>query len=213
MNSVLIGTHQMDTEFGLYLPEYSIPAPVPQTKFINVIGRDGAVDLSDAIGLHYDSRNWSLDFKCFDPTVNWHTLTSSVMNAIHGKRLNFEFDDDPNYYWTGRISVSSYVSTRGTGTLKVNITSDPYKMKKTASTATSNNGSATLTNNGSLAVVPSVTATAEATLAWTVQGREYTYTMNAGTSVIPQLTLYPGSTVVTVTSTNNVTFTWTEGSL
>lgn len=155
MNSVKIGTYQMDTAFGLYLPEYTIPAPAPQTKFVKIIGRDGSVDLSDAIGLHYDSRSWSLDFKCFDPTVNWHTLTSSVMNAIHGKRLNFEFDDDPDYFWTGRISVSSYVSTRGTGTLKVNITSDPFKyaklstiVTKTASTGTEYTGSMVTFNDG-----------------------------------------------------------------
>ena len=138
MNSVKIGTYQMDTSFGLYLPEYTIPAPTPQTHFVQIIGRDGSVDLSEAIGLHYDSRVWDLDFKCFDPTVNWHTLTSQVMNAIHGKRLNFEFDDDPNYFWTGRISVSSYVSTRGTGTLKVNITSDPFKYAKLSTIVTKN---------------------------------------------------------------------------
>lgn len=138
MNSMKIGTYQMDTSFGLYLPEYTIPAPTPQTNFVQIIGRDGSVDLSEAIGLHYDSRVWDLDFKCFDPTVNWHTLTSQVMNAIHGKRLNFEFDDDPNYFWTGRVSVSSYVSNHGTGTLKINITSDPFKYAKLSTIVTKN---------------------------------------------------------------------------
>jgi hypothetical protein len=133
-----IGTYQMDTSFGLYLPEYTIPAPTPQTNYVQIIGRDGSVDLSEAIGLHYDSRVWDLDFKCFDPTVNWHTLTSQVMNAIHGKRLNFEFDDDPNYFWTGRVSVSSFVSNHGTGTLKINITSDPFKYAKLSTIVTKN---------------------------------------------------------------------------
>ena len=137
----------MDTAFGLYLPEYTIPAPAVQTNFVKIIGRDGSVDLSNALGLHYDSRTWSLDFKCFDPTVNWHTLSSQVMNAIHGKRLNFEFDDDPNYFWTGRVSVQNYVSNHGTGTLKVTIVSDPFKyaklstiVTKTASTGTEYTG-------------------------------------------------------------------------
>jgi hypothetical protein len=137
----------MDTTFGLYLPEYTIPAPAVQTNFVKIIGRDGSVDLSNALGLHYDSRTWSLDFKCFDPTVNWHTLSSQVMNAIHGKRLNFEFDDDPNYFWTGRVSVQNYVSNHGTGTLKVTIVSDPFKyaklstiVTKTASTGTDYTG-------------------------------------------------------------------------
>ena len=137
MNSVLIGTHQMDTEFGLYLPEYSIPAPVPQTKFINVIGRDGAVDLSNAFGsVHYNSREWNLDFKHFDP-VNWHTISSSVFNAIHGKRLDFTFDDDPNYHWTGRFIVQDYTSKNGCGTLKVRVMADPFKYKNTQTTVSS----------------------------------------------------------------------------
>lgn len=209
MNSMTIGTYQMSA-FGLYLPEYTIPAPTVQTKFVQIIGRDGSVDLSEALGIHYDSRNWSLDFKHLDPTVNWHTLTSAVMNAIHGKRLTFEFDDDPGYHWTGRISVSSYVSSRGTGTLKVSIVSDPFKLKNQA-TVVQASGTVSLTNEGAMPVVPSVTATEETTLTWEISGRDYTYTMQAGTSVIPQLTLYPGSTEVTVTSP--VTFTYTEGSL
>lgn len=211
MNSMKIGTYQMDTTFGLYLPEYTIPAPAVQTNFVKIIGRDGSVDLSNALGLHYDSRTWSLDFKCFDPTVNWHTLSSQVMNAIHGKRLNFEFDDDPNYFWTGRVSVQNYVSNHGTGNMKITILSDPYKLSKTSKTVASSDGTASLNNQGSMPVVPTVTATAESTLTWTVQGQEYTYTMQAGTSVIPQLTLYPGTTVVTATAP--VSFTWTEGSL
>ena len=130
MNDVTIGTYSMQTNFGLYLPEYTIPAPPQQTKFVSIIGRDGAVDLSSALGIHYDSRKWTLDFKCFNPTVNWHTLISSVMNAIHGQRLNFEFADDPNYFWTGRINVESYKPNKGEGTVRVTITSDPFKYAK-----------------------------------------------------------------------------------
>lgn len=128
MNSVKIGNYQMDTAFGLYLPEYTIPAPAPQTKFIDIIGRDGALDLSNAFGeIHFKSRDWTLDFKCFNPAVNWLALSSTVMNAIHGKRLNFTFDDDPNWYWTGRVMVQNYTSKKGEGTLRIKITSDPYK--------------------------------------------------------------------------------------
>ena len=133
MNDVTIGTYSMQTDFGLYLPEYTIPAPAPQTKVVSIIGRDGAVDLTNALGLHYDSRKWTLDFKCFNPTVNWHTLTSNVMNAIHGKRLDFSFADDSSYFWTGRFSVSYYKPSKGEGTIRVEITSDPFKYKKLSS--------------------------------------------------------------------------------
>lgn len=136
MNDVTIGTYSMQTDFNLYLPDYVIPAPAPQTKFIQIIGRDGAVDLSEALGIHYDSRKWTLDFKCFAPSTNWHTISSSVMNAIHGKRLNFSFADDPNYFWTGRISVVNYLSKKGEGTLRLEINSDPFKYKKLSTIVT-----------------------------------------------------------------------------
>lgn len=132
MNDIKIGTYNMQ-DFGLYLPEYTIPSPTPQTKFIDIIGRDGPVDLSNALGdIHFGARKWTLNFKCFDPTINWHTLTTNVMNAIHGKRLNFEFADDPNYFWTGRFNVVSYTPRNGEGTIRVDITSDPFKYTKLA---------------------------------------------------------------------------------
>lgn len=213
MNDVTIGSYSMQTDFGLYLPEYTIPAPAPQTKFITIFGRNGAVDLSNALGvMHYDSRKWTLDFKSFNPTVNWHTLSSNVMNALHGKRLTFSFADDNTFQWEGRFSVSSFQSKKGEGTIRVEITSDPYKLKKTATTVTSGAGTATLSNL-SMPVVPTITATATMGLAWTSDGASYTATVNSGTSTVPQLVLYAGNTSVTVTGTGSVTFTYTEGSL
>ena len=157
MNDIKIGTYNMQ-DFGLYLPEYVIPAPAPQTKFVDIIGRDGPVDLSNALGdIHYGARKWTLNFKCFDPTVNWHTLTSNVMKAIHGKRLNFEFADDPNYFWTGRFSVVSYTPKNGEGTIRVDITSDPFKYTKLA-TIVQETVPKTITYSGSVA---SFTATAD----------------------------------------------------
>lgn len=157
MNDIKIGTYNMQ-DFGLYLPEYTIPSPTPQTKFIDIIGRDGPVDLSNALGdIHFGARKWTLNFKCFDPTINWHTLTTNVMNAIHGKRLNFEFADDPNYFWTGRFNVVNYTPRNGEGTIRVDITSDPFKYTKLA-TIVQETVPKTTTYSGSVA---SFTATAD----------------------------------------------------
>ena len=144
--------------------------------------------------------------------MNWHTLTSNVMNAIHGKRLDFVFDADPSYKWTGRFNVKNYSTRTGEGTLQVEITSDPYKLKTTATTVTSAAGTVTLSNS-SMPVVPTITATADMGLEWTVNGATYTASVSSGTSTVPQLVLYEGNTVVTVTGSGSVTFTYTEGSL
>ena len=212
MNDVTIGSYSMQTDFGLYLPEYTIPAPTPQTKFVDIIGRDGPVDLSNAFGvMHYGARKWTLNFKTFSP-VNWHTLTSNVMNAIHGKRLDFIFAGDSTFKWNGRFNVKNFTQRNGEGTLQIEVTSDPYKLKTTATTVTSAAGSVTLSNL-SMPVVPTITATGTMTLEWTTNGTTYTATVNSGTSTVPQLVLYGGNTVITLTGSGSVTFTYTEGSL
>ncbi len=127
----LIGK-QMDTEFGLYLPEYSIPAPEVQTNYKEIPFRDGAIDKTSPDGVvHYKDREWDLTFKKTGATVSASDLAAlamSVMNAIHGKAGEIIFDDDPNYKWVGRVFVTS-VNCENNGLLIVNIhmITHPYK--------------------------------------------------------------------------------------
>lgn len=208
----------MDEVFGLYLPEYSIPAPVPQTKMVQIIGHDGDIDLSNAYGeTRYQSRKWTLSLKNFNPSVNWHTLSSDVNNAIHGKRLDFVFDDDPDYYWTGRFSVKDYISSRGEGTLKIEIVSDPYKMKQMQTVKTLNEqGTIELMNEGRKTVIPEVSSVAGANIEYTINGVTYNNEIEAGaTVIIPTLILYQSEavTVELLNANEDVTFRWREGSL
>ena len=78
--------------------------------------------------------------------------------------------------------------------------------------ATSNVGTktVTLTNSEGKPVVPVITATKDATLAWS----GYSVSVSAGTNIrVPQLVLEQGSVDVTVTSAGMVSFEYSEGSL
>lgn len=127
----LIGK-QMDTVFGLYLPEYSIPAPEVKTNYKEIPFRDGAIDKTSPDGVvHYKDREWDLTFKKTGATVSASDLAAlamSVMNSIHGKAGEIIFDDDPNYKWVGRVFVTS-VNCENNGLLIVNIhmITHPYK--------------------------------------------------------------------------------------
>ena len=208
----------MDEVFGLYLPEYSIPAPVPQTKMVQIIGHDGDIDLTNAYGeTRYQSRKWTLSLKSFDPTINWHSLSSNVNNAIHGKRLDFIFDDDPDFYWNGRVSVKDYVSSHGEGTLKIEIVSDPYKLCQNENVISKYTpGTVTLQNLHRKTVIPAVSSESGAHIAYTIDNVDYQAEIQAGaTVVIPTLVLAGDSEVVVelINDNEDVTFTWREGSL
>ena len=57
----------------------------------------------------------------------WPEIYSAVMNAIHGKRLQIVLDDDPDYYWLGRVHVGDPKSDKGAMTFEITATVEPYK--------------------------------------------------------------------------------------
>ena len=67
--------------------------------------------------------------------------------------------------------------------------------------------------NDFMPVVPVITATAETTLRWTVDGESIGKTVSAGTWEIPELELRHGNNTVSVTGEGITTFTYREGRL
>jgi len=57
-----------------------------------------------------------------------HGKYSEVMNALHGKEFSeIVFDDDGNYYYTGRVSATVLSSEPLKGIITVQCIVDPYK--------------------------------------------------------------------------------------
>lgn len=74
-----------------------------------VPGRDGKLDLSDALGgTYFEDRNITMTFRCINYTSErFHLLASTIRNAIDGKKCRIVLSDDPAYYWSGRPQVEA----------------------------------------------------------------------------------------------------------
>ncbi len=64
-----------------------------------------------------------------------------------------------------------------------------------------------------MSVVPVVTATAETTLRWAVDGESFHKTVSAGTWEIPELELRHGENTVSVSGEGTTSFKYREGRL
>ena len=89
------------------------PPPV-RTTTIEVPGADGVVDLSEALTGHptYGNRTGEWSF-LVDREKNknpWNVTYSEILNEIHGKVLQCRLQDEPEWYYEGRFTVSSYTS-------------------------------------------------------------------------------------------------------
>lgn len=188
----------------------------PKTNLVNIPGADGSKDFSESPAgrVVFNTRKITWTFKLY-PGDNWVDKYTQVSNAINGLSCKITLDEDPYYYYIGRVSVDKHAADSILHTITVTATCQPYKLWQTE---TSVSESLTTTSKTIMLrcdrkpVVPSVTVTASVTLVW--QGD--TFSLNAGTHKILDIQLTEGANYIqarTTTGTGTIKFTYQEGAL
>ena len=213
MSDIRFGTKWARADYGLIVAPYVIPMPEPQTNFVEIPGRDGALDLSEAFGsVRYADRVIPLTLYARAP---FDTLVSAFAADVHGRRMNVIFDRDPTFYYDARITIEDVERHWGYCELSLECRAKPYKLEQFETTITvlpTGSASVTLANTR-MSVVPSVTVSAEMALAFMIDGKDYSVTLPAGTHTVPSLVLVEGDTEIGITGTGSAMFTYRKGAL
>ena len=213
MSDIRFGTKWAHADYGLIVASYAIPMPESQTNFVEIPGRDGALDLSEAFGtVRYTDRIISLTLYARAP---FDTAVSALAADIHGRRMNVIFDRDPTYYYNARVTVEDVERHAGYCELSLECRAKPYKLEHFQTTVTVlPTGSATVTlTNSRMPVVPTITVSADMTLAFAIGVKDYTVVLPAGTHTVSSLVLLEGDTEIEITGTGSITFTYRKGAL
>lgn len=108
-----------------------VSSPPVKEEYVDVPGADGSLDYTDALTgkARYGRRTGSWNFVVDDYyKENWPLFYSEVMTKIHGKHFEkIILDDDPDFYYKGRLSVSGAFGNRDYNTVQINYNFDPYK--------------------------------------------------------------------------------------
>ena len=209
MSHIIFGS--FDTTGKFIIAPYEIPMPKVQTNYVSIPGRNGMLDLSESYGsVKYRDRNIAITMYAVG---DYDAVVSELVNTVHGKSMNITFSKDSSFFYVGRVDVSGIAKHNGYCQITVSVNAEPYKRKQSETTKSrTGNGTLTLTNL-SMPVVPSITATAPATLACTIGGVAKTFSVPTGTTMLPELILPAGNLSITVTTSCKVTFTYREGAL
>ena len=131
MTGVRFGTIHSYDDLGLTLCGVEITPPEPKVYRISVAAADGDIDITGALtdgDVKYERRILTIEFAMLGDNRDIHNKYSDVMNAIHGMEFSeIVFDDDANYFYTGRVSATALNSEPLKGTIIVQCTVDPYK--------------------------------------------------------------------------------------
>ena len=128
--SVKINDTHMLNDLGLALSRTDcVQPPEPKINTIDIPGADGLIDLTESLSGRtlYNNRIITMEFGRGLEKSAWPTMYSKIQSLFHGKQVKVIFDDDTEYYYSGRASVSDYARTQMLGTLTITVSADPYK--------------------------------------------------------------------------------------
>lgn len=199
-------------DFHLILSKKTIGSPEPKTEYIDVPGADGTLDLTEYFGeTKYENRTLKFEFSTIVPMSDFLDLFSEIQNALHGKKMKIVLDEDPEYYYIGRVSVNEWNADKNIGKVTIECDCEPYKYRKykTVLTTTINGEATVLYTNLRKHVVPTFTTTAEINVAF--EGN--TYSISSGTFTVPEIVFKAGKNLIDYTGTATVTVEYQERGL
>lgn len=133
MQGVIFGDKHSFRDWGLIMKTRPvISPPVPKLKMISVPGSDKIIDLSQHLtgSVHYEPRTIQFEFITGEDRVRWPHLYSDILNYLHGQSVRIFMDDDPNYYYMGRVTVGNMEADKMTATIVMTAMVEPYKRER-----------------------------------------------------------------------------------
>ena len=216
MKGITFGTLHSYRDLKLILqPGKEIGSPPVKRKELDIEGADSSLDYTDFFGgPKYGNLTHKLPFAMIVPHADFPLHFSRVKNALHGNKMPIIFDDDPAYYYVGRVFVQPGTIDKGIGKVTIECECEPYKYKLEKTVISrAINGTETITlTNGRKRAVPEVTIEAETSLNIVYQSVNV-WDLASGSYTLPELELVEGENYVTVTGAGTITFTWQEGTL
>ena len=194
----------------------NFPTPQSQSNTITVPGRNSPIRFTEALGrVAYQPRSFDMTFSMLGDRADFDSLVSVVVNQFTGKLCQVILTEDPTLYAVGTLEAApSYDPKTGKGQLVLSCTDGDAFLYHTVVTVISVTGGCTvILSNDYMPVVPVITATAETTLRWSVDGESIAKTVSAGTWEIPELELRHGNNSISITGEGVTTFTYREGRL
>lgn len=105
--------------------------PGVRTNYIEIPGMDGILDATELLSGRplYENRTGSNEFYVMNGYGSWAGRYSEIMNYLHGKKVKAILEDDPFYYYYGRMTVNQWKSEKDWSKIVLDYDFYPYKME------------------------------------------------------------------------------------
>lgn len=105
--------------------------PKPKTKFLEIEGGNGLIDLSESLTGYpvYSNREGSFEFIVMNDYKEWQEAYSDISDYLHGQKMKAVLEDDQYYFYEGRFSVNNWKSDKNNSFITIDYNVAPYKTR------------------------------------------------------------------------------------
>lgn len=125
----MVGKNTWDDWFLIPNSRPDVSEPGVVTRFVNIPGRSGDIDMSEYLTGKpvYGNRSGSWEFIFDHDRAYWINVRDSLMAYLHGKRMKAVMEDDPGWCFEGRFQVKWDSSPGNYSKVTIEYVMAPYK--------------------------------------------------------------------------------------
>lgn len=130
-HTITIGDKNTWTDWHLIPSSRPLVVPAqPKYTFTDIPGMNGSLDTTESLlnYVTYKNREGSWEFFVEnDKEETWAELLSIIAMDTAGQRLKVVLNDDPNWYYMGRVFVNNWASEQIASKITLNYNLEPFK--------------------------------------------------------------------------------------
>ena len=213
MKGITFGDYHTWDDFGLVISSREVLAPKPKTHYVDIEGANGSLDFTEAFGdIKYERRTLKYKVTSTAPRSEFWTKFTEVLNALHGRELKIIDDEDPDYYYLGRVIIDKWSIDKVIGSFTISVDAEPFKyhLYETVRTDTITGTKTMVYRNDRMSVVPVFRVSSPMDLVF----GSYKISISSGADYkAPEIVFREGNNSLVVTGEGNLTVRYQEGAL
>lgn len=215
MNGVRFGIYHSFDDFSIILITKTIETPKPKTEYVEIPGADEPLDYTEYFGdVKYSTRKLTFEFETKLRHLEFYDMFDEIKNALNGQRMKIYLDEDPLFYFDGRLQVNEYKSNEKIGKIVIEAECNPYKMENyetlSSFTLTGQAQQVDLINLRKRVVPQIIVETSESV---SIEFGNNITELSSGTWTIPELELVEGYNHIILNGTGKISFNYRRGKL
>lgn len=205
MKGAVFGDKNSKEDYGAVMNYARITPPSVKENYVDIAGGDSSIDLTEAVGgVVFEDGKISFKFTLYSAQDK-----DRMKNDLHGKKVKILLDRDPDFFYEGRLSVTSEAQNGNVYELSIDARVHPYKQEKqvTVHIEEIRNPVEILLENSRMPAMPKITVNGDINIRYV----GINFRLKTGIYEIPEITFREGINRLNVSGNGRIKLEYRKG--